>query len=416
MAVELGDYKQLVRQIVLDDESFVRVSMKGHIRQAALPWRQVIVRPVQVKGARSVQFSYFTEKQDITRNYRGDEVAEKLDELLALPFTSITAQSTLETVQVQFSKKGRPLVHRTPTANSSLKPDLSHDARKRLLLPADRPDAFLIATGIMDERGQVRPRMQAKFAQINEFLKLLDHTGELQHFEHTPVHILDCGCGSAYLSFAAYHYLNDVLAIPAELVGIDVNGTLIEKDTMLSDQLGYKDACFTTSSILAYRPQTPPDIVLALHACDTATDEAIYQGIAANARLILCAPCCHRHLHEQLRSAPSDSPLAPIFHDGILKKRLADILTDTFRALALRIMGYKTDVVEFIAPEHTDKNLMIRAVKKHEAGNADFVREYLSLKQYWGVTPYIETLLGERMTDLISITESARRCAGSSRT
>src|SRR5438105_9429072 len=101
MAVEPGDYKQLVRQIVLEDKSFVRVSMKGRIRQPALPWRQVIVRPVQVKGARSVQFSYFTEKQDITRNYRGDEVAEKLDELLALPFASITAQSTLEMLQVQ---------------------------------------------------------------------------------------------------------------------------------------------------------------------------------------------------------------------------------------------------------------------------------------------------------------------------
>jgi SAM-dependent methyltransferase len=396
MTIEHTDYKQLVRQLVLDEDAFVRATMKGRIREHALPWRQVIMRPVQVKGARSVQFSYFTEKQDITKNYRGAEVAEKLDELLALPFTSITVQSTRETMQVQFTKKDRPVVHRT-AADTALKPDLSHDARKRLLLPAGKPDAFLIATGIMDEHGQVRPRMQAKFAQINEFLKLLDHTGELRSFAHSPVHILDCGCGSAYLSFAAYHYLNDVLSVPAELVGIDINGTLIEKDSMLSERLGYGAACFTTSSILSYKPEAPPDIVLALHACDTATDEAIYQGITAGASLILCAPCCHHHLHEQLRAAPAASPFAAVFQDGILKKRLADILTDTFRALALRIMGYKTDVVEFIAPEHTDKNLMIRAVKKHEPGNPAYVREYLALKEYWGVTPYIETLLGERL-------------------
>ena len=409
MTIEHTDYKQLVRRIVLDEDAFVRATLKGRIREHALPWRQVIVRPVQVKGSRSVQFSYFTAKQDITKNYRGAEVAEKLDELLALPFTSITAQSTLETIQVQFPKKDRPVVHRTAAAETTLNPDLSHDARKQLLLPTGRPDSFLIATGIMDERGQVRPRMQAKFAQINEFLKLLDHTGELRRFAHTPVHILDCGCGSAYLSFAAYHYLNDVLSVPAQLVGIDINGTLIEKDTMLSEQLSYRDACFTTSSILSYRPETPPDIVLALHACDTATDEAIYQGIAAGARLVLCAPCCHHHLHEQLRSVPAASPFVPIFQDGILKKRLVDILTDTFRALALRIMGYSTDVVEFIAPEHTDKNLMIRAIKKHEPGNPAYVREYLALKQYWGVTPYIETLLGEKFPRQMQHNDGKRR-------
>jgi SAM-dependent methyltransferase len=397
MAVESIDYKQLVRQIVLDEDTFVRVTMKGRIGEQALPWRQVVVRPVQVRGARSVQFSYFTAKQDITKNYRGGDVAGKLDELLALPFTSITAQSTRETVQVQLSKHGRSRVHRAPASDPSLKPDPSHDARKQLLLPADRPDAFLIATGMMDERGQVRPRMQAKFTQINEFLKLLDHTGELRRFEHAPVRILDCGCGSAYLSFAAYHYLNDVLSIPAQLVGVDVNGVLIEKDNLLSNRLAYTGACFTRSSILAYQPETPPDIVLALHACDTATDEAIYQGVAANARLILCAPCCHHHLHEQLRASPTGSPFAPVFQDGILTKRLADILTDTFRALALRILGYRTDVVEFITPEHTDKNLMIRAVKKQKPANPACVQEYLALKQYWGVTPYIETLLGERM-------------------
>jgi SAM-dependent methyltransferase len=245
----------------------------------------------------------------------------------------------------------------------------------------------------MDDQGRVRPSMQGKFSQINEFLKLLEHTGELEHFEKTPVHLLDCGCGSAYLSFAAYHYLNNVRGIPAHLTGIDTNATLIQKDNRQSEELGFSHACFLKSAIIDFVPQESPDIVLALHACDTATDEAIYQGIVCESRLIMCAPCCHHHLHRQMHPV---KPFTPLFQDGILKQRLSDILTDTLRALILRIMGYKTDVVEFVSPEHTDKNLMIRAVRRRQKDKARFVQEYLDLKTYWGVTPYLETLLGER--------------------
>ncbi|HEY6540908.1 MAG TPA: SAM-dependent methyltransferase, partial [Ktedonobacteraceae bacterium] len=365
----------------------------GQIREPVLLWRQVLVRPVLIKDERYLQFSYFTQKQDITKNYRESEAGAKLDELLALPFHTIAAQSVRETLRMQFSKKGRPVMRRVPASETAPRTaNLAHDQQKNLALPADRPDAFLQATGIMDAQGRVRPSMQAKFTQINEFLKLLEHTGELQRFEHTPVQILDCGCGSAYLSFAVYHYLNEVLHIPALLVGVDVNEALIQKDNQESAQLGFADACFQKSAIIDYTPETPPDIVLALHACDTATDEAIFQGIRAAARLILAAPCCHHQLHEQLRAV---APLTPIFQDGILKKRLADILTDTFRALTLRIMGYKTDVVEFIAAEHTDKNLLIRAARRLPPGNAADIQEYLDLKNYLGVTPYLETLLGE---------------------
>jgi SAM-dependent methyltransferase len=393
------DYKEQIKHIVLDEEQFVRLTMKGQIREPLLPWRQVVVRPVVIKNERLLQFSYFTQKQDITKNYRGSEAGAKLDELLALPFHAIAAQSLRETLHVQFSKQGKPVVHRTPASEAvSRNVNLSHDQRKNLLLPADQPDAFLQATGIMDAQGKVRPSMQAKFTQINEFLKLLEHTDELQRFESTPVQILDCGCGSAYLAFAVYHYLNDVLHISARLIGVDVNETLIQKDNQQSTQLGFSDACFQRSAIIDYAPQTPPDIVLALHACDTATDEALFQGIRGGSRLILAAPCCHHHLHEQLHSV---APFVPIFRDGILVKRLADILTDTFRALILRIMGYKTDVVEFIAAEHTDKNLMIRAVCRLHPGNAEYVREYLELKNYWGVTPYLETLLGDSFAQVL---------------
>jgi hypothetical protein len=140
-------------------------------------------------------------------------------------------------------------------------------------------------------------------------------------------------------------------------------------------------------------PEVPPDIILALHACDTATDEALVQGIVSGARLILCVPCCHHELHEQLQAV---EVFKPVLQHGILKKRMADILTDALRAHVLRIMGYKTDVVEFVSSEHTDRNLMIRAVKRTQPGDKRFLQEYEELKEFWGVMPYVERLLREK--------------------
>jgi SAM-dependent methyltransferase len=392
------EYQEQVKRIVLNEHLFVRLTMKGQSRVSEIPWRQVTVRPVLIKNARCLQFSYFNQKQDITKNYRGSEISQKLDEILALPFKTIIVQSIVEELRVQITSRGKAILHRNKVTTDGGQPQLTHDFNKKLLIPVDKPDSFLQATGIMDEQGKVRPSMRGKFSQINEFLKLLQHTGELERFEKTPVRILDCGCGSAYLSFAAYHYLNNVLGIQAHLTGIDTNATVIQKDNRESEQLGFINACFLKSAIAHYVPQELPDIVLALHACDTATDEAIYQGIVSLSQLVMCAPCCHHYLNQQLHAV---NPFNPIFQDGILKQRLSDILTDTFRALILRIMSYKTDVIEFVSPEHTDKNLMIRAVRHTQRDNARYIREYLDLKQYWGVTPYLEVLLQEGFTKLL---------------
>lgn len=395
------EYKEQIRDKVLDEDNFVRLTMKGKLRHASLPWRQVIVRPVQIKKERYLQFSYFTEKQDVTKNYQNSEAREKLDEILALPFSTISVQSIPEDLVVQITKKGKAILHRNERSATTRKPDLSHDVSKQLPLPANKPDAFLQTIGIMDEHGKIRPNMHGKFSQVNEFLKLLEHTGELERFEKTPVNILDCGCGSAYLSFAAYHYLNDIRRIPARLVGVDVNEVLIRKDNAQSEALGFSDACFQKSTIIDYKAEMPPDIVLALHACDTATDEAIAQGVLWQARLILCAPCCQHDLNQQLREVEIADSFHAVFRHGILKERMADILTDTFRALILSILGYKTDVIEFVASEHTNKNLMIRAVKRENLNITPFVQEYLALKKFWGVTPYLEKLLGNRFTSLL---------------
>jgi SAM-dependent methyltransferase len=396
-----ADYRQTIKDLVLDGAKFVRLTLEGKLKGHEEPiYRKTMVRPVLIKNRRHLQFSYFTAKQDITKNYAGSEIEAKLDEALASPYSTIRVQTADEDVIVQITKKGQPIFHRTKAVESIQKPDLSHDASKDLPLPAGKPDPYLETIGIMNSRGEVKPSMQGKLSQINEFLKLLEHTGELDHFKQTPVNILDCGCGSAYLSFATYHYLNDIRGIAARLVGVDYNESLIAKDKVHSQELGFVDACFTRSSIIDYKPDVPPDIVLALHACDTATDEAIFQGIRAESQLILCAPCCHHYLNERIQAV---EPFRPVLRHGILKQRMADILTDSFRALILRILGYKTDVVEFVSSEHTDRNLMIRAVKRADPGDSNFVQEYLDLKAFWGVTPYLETLLGEQFSTLLNV-------------
>ncbi len=386
------NYREMLQQAALDETTFVQMTFKGEISNS-LPWRMVTVRPVQIKQRRHLQFAHFSAKQDITKNYEGAEAEAHLRELLAMPFHSIHLRSTMEELNVQITKKGKAILHRSAPIKPHLE-TVNHDRWKDWPIPASLPDPFLQKIGIQTSDGRIKADMQDKFAQINEFLKLLDHTGALTTFDHSPIHILDCGAGSAHLTFATYHYLNNIRQIPAQLSGVDVNAELMTRSNTYSHELGLGDACFYASPIIEHVPEHAPDIVLALHACDTATDEALALGIKYGAIIIMTAPCCHKHLHQQLESR---APFEPVMRQGILKQRLGDILTDSFRALLLRIMGYKTDVVEFISSEHTGRNLMIRAVKRTEVGEAEFVKEYNDLKAFWGVTPYLETLLGEQL-------------------
>ncbi|MEZ4671933.1 MAG: SAM-dependent methyltransferase [Anaerolineae bacterium] len=375
-----ADYHQLLQQAVLDDATFVQMTFKGEITNL-LPYRMVTLRPVQIKGRRHLQFSHFTAKQDITKNYEGDEALAHLRELLDLPFRSIHLKTTLEDVTVQLTRKGKAIIHHSAPIKPHLE-TVEHDRWKDWPIPASLPDPFLQKIGIQASDGHIKADMQDKFAQINEFLKLLNHTDALTEFDHSPIHILDCGAGSAHLTFATYHYLNHIRQIPASLSGVDVNAGLMERSNAYSQDMGLADACFYTSPIIEHVPQHPPDIVLALHACDTATDEALALGVRYGARIIMTAPCCHKHLHQQLESRP---PFDPVMRHGILKQRMGDILTDSFRALLLRIMGYKTDVVEFISSEHTGRNLMIRAVKRTAPGDSEFVQEYGGVEGVFGV-------------------------------
>jgi SAM-dependent methyltransferase len=388
-----SEYKQRVRAKLLARESLIRTTFSGAQKGSSLPWVRVTIRPVELRGEIHLQFSYFDEKKDISKNHLEDAAA-KLDELLALPFRNIFIESTDGNLQVNISKKGKVLVSE-PKSVAKTSVALSHDRQKNKILTAENAAPFLKAIGIMTGDGRIKADMQRKFKQINEFLRLVDEVASFSTWGGRAIHVVDFGCGSGHLTFAMYFYLREILGLDAHVTGVDIKQGLAEQLQAKSDALGWRQLKFQTGYISDYESDVPPEVVLALHACDTATDDALAKGIQWGSQLIVCAPCCQHELQSQMAQGEMPNRLAPIFQHGIFFERMGDILTDSFRANILRIMGYRTDITEFVPIEHTGKNLMIRSVKTTPVGEARWVNEYKNLKSFWGLTPYLEKILEE---------------------
>lgn len=389
------EYRESVREAILNPLEFLRAAFSGRQKEAAPDWEKVTLRPVEIKGRKKIQFAYYDDKKCITKNYSGADLNEPLDALLQAPFKNIYISTTAGELQINVSKSGEPLIHRTKSARSVEASELSHNRQKECLLPEGKPDAYLQAIGFMTADGQVKADRQKKFKQINEFLKLFKQTEVLEKLEKPVIEMVDYGCGNAYLTFGAYHYLNHILGRPTRMTGVDVRGELLEKHAETARSLGWDSLTFETTAIADFKPSTPTDVTLALHACDTATDDALAQGIKWGSKLIISVPCCHHNLQEQLHRGHPPDVFRPIFRHGILAERQGDLLTDGFRALILRIMGYQTEVLQFISAEHTAKNIMIRAVWSNLPAPPAFVDEYKLMKTYWQATPWLEGLLGE---------------------
>jgi SAM-dependent methyltransferase len=393
-----NNWQAMVRDAATGD-AFRRLTLSAPAGDADVEREKIVARPVEIRSERQIQVTYSGKGKSEVKNFAGREWSRQLDELLARPFTQIHVQTGDGDLHIRITRKGRVLISKGAPSVAGPAQAAPHNRTKEYPLPAEGPDAFLEAVGIKNERGEVRPSMQAKFRQINSFISLIEPLVVRSASDEPlvsanparPLEILDCGCGSAYLTFALYHVLAHSRKIRANLTGIDRNRDVIEKCSALRDKLGWKDLSFGVADIAGFAPATPPDLVLSLHACDTATDEAIAKGILSNSRAIVAAPCCQHELHHKIQSPH----FSAVLHHGILRERLADILTDTFRALALTIMGYRTQVVEFVSADATPKNLLIRAEKKQDPGNADAAREYAELKNFWSVEPAIEGLLGD---------------------
>ncbi len=392
------DHKIAIRNALTED-SFLRLTFSGKMRNETSPLLKAVVRPIQIKQQKQFQFTYFDAKQDNTKNYTEQESIEKLDALLNLSFSNTHLQTTTYDLHVRITKKLKVLIKKAAPSRQEQTPDLQHNRVKRHPISADTPDSFLQGIGIMDHEGNVKPTRQDKFRQINEFLKQLQETLSLTAYTDKTLHIIDCGCGNAYLTFAAYHYLTHIHNINTELTGIDSNPKVIENCINLRNDLGWQGLNFIVTPIADYLPPTPPDLVLSLHACDTATDDAIAQGVRWHSPAILAAPCCQHELRSQIESAD----FLPVLQHGILKQRTAEILTDACRAQILRILGYRADIVEFIDSKHTPKNLLIRAKKASHTDTQKQVDGYLTLRNQWHIEPSLEKFLQKELSPYLEL-------------
>jgi hypothetical protein len=378
---------EILRQ-TLQSPTFQRLTLAGPQRLQKSPYTRITIRPILLRDTPHLQISRFNARQDHTQNITLDGLDITLPDLLAPGFANTHIETTEEQIDLRLTKKLDLQISRkkrSKKVEQSLEP---HNRTKQLPMPEGRTDRLLQVMGIMTADARIRPTMRSKFTQINEFLKLLDPLLDKLPGSEKPLKILDAGSGSAYLTLALHHYLTHLKKIPAEILGVDVNDQLIQQSIEKANDLNAQNLSFRSTPI-GRAADAHPDIVVALHACDTATDDAIALAINTHAQLLLAVPCCHKNLNHSLQ-VPD---LAPLHRHGILHARFADLITDTFRALLLRISGYKTDVIEFISQEHTSKNLMIRAIKTASPPSPQLLDEYRALKTLTHCTPYLESLL-----------------------
>lgn len=402
MPEPLSQVLSQVRALVLDDDTLVRAVAsgvrRGHREQAR--WKRVELRYVDLRGGRHLQLTAYDGTQAHTSNHAlGDPARAAVDELLDQPFANWNVETTDRTHQVRVTKRGEGTVHTRERAEE-VAPDRGHDRDKARLLAEDDP--VLRALGIADAQGRVKPSRRAKYRQVEEFLRQLDAAvsdalagGHLRRpTPGDPLRVVDLGCGNAYLTFAAHRFLSEVRGLPVRLTGVDVKEQSRDHNHRVAAELGI-DADFVVGSIGEAELARPPEVVLALHACDTATDEALARAVGWESPLVLAAPCCHHDVAAQLRRAPTPAPYAPLVRHGILRERFADTLTDALRASVLRLRGYRVDVVEFVGSEHTPRNTLLRATRTGSpVTGGDLRSEYDDLVATWQVRPALAELLG----------------------
>lgn len=336
------------------------------------------------------QFSFYYDKKVKHENINTNKLNDRLLEIIK-DYRQFLVR--LVSKELHILKRGQNKFKIIEKATSALKNDVvTHNRDKQYILRPGMKLDFLVVQGVMTHDYQVKANMQHKFRQINRFLEFIrDIEDELP--KDRPLEIVDFGCGKSYLTFAIYYYFVYILKREVNIYGLDLKDEVIDNCNKLKKELGYSNLTFHKGDIAEYKDDKPLDLMVTLHACDTATDFALYHGIRLKTKVILSVPCCQHELHFQMNNTPLDS----IFKFGIIQERTASLLTDGLRALLLESMGYRTQILEFIDLEHTPKNLLIRAVltnktKKRWTEVEDLIKEY-------HVNPTLYRLLKEEKHD-----------------
>lgn len=372
----------------IGQNTFVRLTLsKSRTKNADL--KKVIIKLAIIKKVQQLSFVYRHQTKDITKNYLVEEGITIVQDLLENQFLITNLFTTKEDVSLEVAASGKERIQRK-APNFTAVPERNHDKQKKRLIEST---SYLKELGILDNKDRIKRDKGDKFKQINKFVEIIDglirNTPSLE--TDKPIKVVDMGAGKGYLTFALYDYLVNTLKTKATIKGVEVRADLIKLCNQIAQKVNFDNLSFELGYISDFDlPST--DILIALHACDTATDDAIFKGIEANAKLIICAPCCHKQIRKEIKSSDT---LQPILDFGILKERQAEMITDTIRALLLEAAGYKTKVFEFISTEHTGKNVMIVGQKHDGVVETEMILEKVDkLKKEFGIGyHYLERLL-----------------------
>jgi SAM-dependent methyltransferase len=348
-------------------------------RTKELPGK-VTIEPVDLRGEPAYRFTTHLNDRTTHENLPPEAARERLGVLL-----SDYRQGLLQAPEADWQVLGETVLRRPPSRPVARR---GHDRRKQYLLEEGTPVPFLVELGVMTPDGAVRKSRYDKFRQVNRFLELVDDVVPSLRSEGT-LRVVDFGCGKSYLTFAIHHLLTELRGRRVEIVGLDLKEDVIATCSSFAERSRAAGLHFERGDIASYDAGDDVDLVVSLHACDTATDEALAQAVRWHADAILAAPCCQKEAYRQLESRL----LAPLLRHGLAKERFASLVTDTLRAQLLELAGYRTQLVEFVPLEHTAKNVLIRAVRGARA-SADVRRAYEDLRDSLGLDPALERLLG----------------------
>jgi SAM-dependent methyltransferase len=367
---------------------FVKLTLsKQRIKQSDL--KSILVSPVQLKGTVMLHFVYRYQTRDITKNYPLTDAIHHISTSIQNDFLQADMYIKGLNTRLLISREGNSkILHKR--IELPAKVDLSHDrARGRII--DTHGNIWLRELGVVNEQWELRHEMKDKFVQINRYIELLEP--EIDKLDQKDrLKIADMGAGKGYLTFALYDYLINKSGMEIQMTGVEFREDLVVLCNAIARKAGFDKLEFIKGTI-EDTPLANLDILIALHACDTATDDAIYRGIASNARLIVCAPCCHKQIRKSINAT---EPLSGVLKHGILLERQAELLTDGIRALLLEAFGYSTKVFEFISSEHTAKNVMIVGRKTPNTPDKKKILEQVNrIKEIYGIeSHYLEELLG----------------------
>ena len=383
MKIELDNAVAQLDQRI-KSEHFVRAVLSGRRRNMQTEFERIDIKPVLIKEELKWQIISSDGKKDITKNV---EIDFNFTQLFSSGYANLVVDTQTESYQVRISKKDEALVS---VSKVNLSRDLSHDRQKQRML-AESNQVFK-ALDMSDLLGRIKPSKMDKYKQVDEFLRLISQTLDTQDLKQDEISVVDLGCGHAYLTFAVGEFLKDKYK-KVSILGVDERDESKEHNEKVALKLKV-EAKFIAAKI-SDTPNQVVDIAIALHACDTATDDAIYWAVKNNAQVIMAAPCCMHELQTQIKEAPE--PWALLTKNGLVKERLVDLITDSLRAQILKLLGYRVDIVEFIGGEHTARNILIRAVKTNQISSDIDKDRYQQMLSQWQIKPYLAKLLASEL-------------------